>query len=257
MPPPSPLRSWRTVAAVCLALLGAAFARSEDPAASPPLPAFTGYLSAPRDGTLFVLRWSPPQGGTFETLARLGERAGEFKLVEFDAKTETLAVADPQGRLHRLALPGGKVRPPEAARMADAEFRRLFQYLRADVDKSTAPILSREQARAFYQRLVTEKNVPTAPNVPNTRNVIIDLEGRMLSPEQAARWPESQARARAAGRLLLAAQIDGRTMSYEMPQRPYPFPEQMMRNLTEADWQEFGLIDAINSIKRSPGPPPK
>lgn len=65
----------------------------------------------------------------------------------------------------------------------------------------------------------------------------------------AATWAADQAAARAAGMIRFAVIIDGKTRVEEVPRRPLRMPEPMTRNLTEADWDEIGLLWATASLK--------
>jgi hypothetical protein len=80
--------------------------------------------------------------------------------------------------------------------------------------------------------------------------VLFDLDGSTLPQAVRATWAERVAKVRAAGHLLRAVVIDGRTEIHEFPLHPFPMPEQMTRNLWESDWDEIGLLVATNSLKR-------
>lgn len=236
--------SWRAVAAVFLALACAALARS----AESPLPSFVRYLGTPANtvpasDAVFVLRWSSPEGVAYEGWLRLGDRVGERRLAEFDPRTETLGLADPQGQLHRLALPAGHVR--ETSPLSDDEFAHLLKFLARDADRSAAPVLTREKARAFYLRYLGQMSVP-----PDA-GAIIDLEGATLRPESRARWAQDRARARAEGNLLLAVLGKRITGTQQFLRNPRAVPEPMTRNLSDADWDDISMFEAANAIRQS------
>jgi hypothetical protein len=236
--------SWRAVAAIFLALACAALAR----AAESPLPTFVRYLgtpanTAPASGAIFVVRWSSPEGVVFEGWARLGERVGEYRLAEFHPKTQTLVLADPQGALHRVALPAGLVREAPAE-LTDEEFAELSKFMAKGVDRSAAPILSREKARAFYLRYLGQMGAP------RDAGVVYDVEGRTLRPETGARWAQDRARSRADGHLRLAVVGKNVTGVSEGVLRPPTVPERMTRNLTDADWEDIAMFEVTNVIQR-------
>lgn len=235
---------WRAITVGC-AWLGLSLTQAaEPPASARPAPVLADYYypSAPGLGMLFVLRWESAQGNKFESWARLGEQAGEFRLEIFEGNTRTLTVTDPQGRLHRLALPVDKVRSPEAE-LTEVEFLGLMQYARHHATRPPAPVLSREKARALYLRTVMAD--------PREGALTLDLDGGTFPPERRAQWAEAQARARAGSdRPLAVVHRDGRTRLHNYGGRRYLFPEQMLRNLTDADWEELSRVDAIISIQR-------
>lgn len=224
-----------TLAALCV-VLAAPWSWSADHT-----PQFSGYLSSAATGTSFAVQWQTPEDVTLRAWLQLGERAGEFTLLRFEAQDEVLVVQDRSGQTHRLHLPGGKVQEPP---LTEAEFKDLFKFMLQGADVSEAPVLSREKARAFYLRMIGMYEVPG--NVP----LEFDVDGRTLPPAQRTTWADSKTRARAAGRLLLAPIINGRTELHDFPLRPYQAPETMTRNLTDADWEEIALLEATNTLRR-------
>jgi hypothetical protein len=236
-PPNVIVHCWRTRIGVVLLALTVAFSWSAEPA----IPQFSGYIGFAATDTLFALRWSNSTGGSYQTWVRIGERAGDFKVVEFDSQTTTLSVEDRSGRIHRLTLPEGKVRTED--HLTDQEFSDLFKYVLQGADVAGAPVLSREKARAFYLQLILKW-------VPPDVEVIFDMDGLTLAPDVQAKWAESKTRARAADRLLLAVVVNGKTELHEFPRRGHAVPEQMTRNLIESDWDEFALLQATNTLKR-------
>src|SRR5437868_3129745 len=74
------------------------------------LPRFSGLLSSPATGMIFSLQWQSTGGGNVQAWLRMGDHAGDFKLVGFNPKNEVLTVADSLGRSYELSLPEGKVR---------------------------------------------------------------------------------------------------------------------------------------------------
>lgn len=109
-------------------------------------PLFTGFTGSSRFGNLFALRWKEGAGERRAWL-RLGDQAGEYRLREFDAQTETLSVEDRSGRCYPLQLPEAKVRH-EA--LSEQDYQKLLQFILEGVEASEVPVLSREKARAFY-----------------------------------------------------------------------------------------------------------
>jgi len=189
---------------------------------------------------MFAMRWEALDGTPFQGWLRLGDRAGNFDLLQFDSKTELLSVGDGHGRIYQLALPTGKVRE---ANLTDQEFSELKLHLRRLEDWKNAPELSREKARAFYFRLIRERSGP------GKEEVLFDLDGSTLPPERRATWAEDKAKARASGTLLLAVVADGKTVIAQYPLRPDPMPDQMTRNLLDSDWEEIALLDATNMFR--------
>lgn len=210
-------------------------------AAEPDPPLFSGYMSSGTSGGLFALRWKAEDGAERRGWLRLGNNAGAYRLLEFDVKTEILSVEDASGRRFPLRLPEGKVKSEE---LTEADYQELFGYTLQGADTSRAPVLSREKARMFY----LEKIQRMFRSVADIQ-VVFDTDGRTLPPERAASWASDQARAKAAGMLLLAVIMDGKTQVHETPRRPFPMPEPMVRNLTESDWDEIGLLVATNSFR--------
>lgn len=208
--------------------------------AESPVPNFAGVISSSSSGTMFAVRWQTPDGARFQAWLRLGESAGGFKLVEHDVNTEVLCVEDRAGRIHRLALPQGTVRERG---LTELEFEELRKYMLPGADVTNAPVLSRERARQFYLRLVSQ---PELAGI----EIVFDLEGATLPAQMQARWVEDKITAKAAGRLLLAVIIDGKTELHEFPLKPHRIPEPMTRNLIDSDWDEIALLDATNSLKR-------
>lgn len=222
-------------------------------AQGPNLPEFSGFVSVSSAETQFALKWQSTEGGTIKSWLRLGESAGEFKLVDFDSKSEVLRVQDRWGQIHRLFLPDAKVGHSD---LTDAEFNGLIRFMIANADISAAPVLAREKARDFFLRLAGRGR-----GLENVE-VKFDLNGSTLHEQYRATWTESQARARKAGRLLLAPIFDDKAQLHEFPLKPYRAPEPMTRNLTEADWDEIALLDATSTLrrqlsnrKRKPNPP--
>lgn len=235
MPKPRPLA--KALCAVLLLVSGWTRVAATEP--EPPL--FSGYMSSGTSGSLFALRWRVEDGSERQGWLRVGSHAGRYRLVGFDVKTEILSVEDTSGRRFPLRLPEGKVRAEE---LTEADYQELFSYTMQGADTSRAPVLSREKARIFY----LEKIQRMFRSVADVQ-VVFDTDGRTLPPERAATWASDQARAKAAGMILLAVLIDGKTVVNESPRRPFPMPEPMIRNLTESDWDEIGLLVATNSFR--------
>ncbi len=222
-------------------LVGALFALAVGlRAADPALPAFNGFIASPSSGTLFALVWQAPDGRKFQAWLRLREKAGEFTLASFDAETETLSLEDSAGQRHRLALPQGKVRP---ATLTDQEYAALHRFVENGANWSEAPTLSRDQARAFYFRLIRQRATP------GESTVVFDLDGSTLSPARRATWEADKIKARQDGKLLLAVVVDGETKVMFYPLRSDPMPQPMVRNLLDSDWEEIALLDAMNTLK--------
>jgi hypothetical protein len=189
---------------------------------------------------MFALRWQTLDGSTFRAWLHLGESAGNFRLSEFDPANEILLVKDELGHSYRLVLPGGKVRQES---LTDQEYSELYKYMLKGADWKDAPILSREKARAFYLRMIRQRSAPE--NV----KVVFDVDGKTLTPQRQATWARDKAVERAGGQLLLAVIVDGVTEIHGFPLHPYQLPDQMTRNLLDADWDEIALLDATMVLK--------
>ncbi len=224
----------RTLASLAIWGLGIIVSQAEDS-----LPLFSGFIASPSMGVQFAMKWKSADGSHLQAWLQLGAKVSEFRLIDFDPKTEVLTIEDRVGRRHQLTLPQSRV---QSEQLTDSEFSELAQYLFQDT--RSAPVLSRDKARAFYLRWISQGSVPEGVEI------ILDPRGDTLSPEMRARWGDDQRRARAANRLLLAVVVNGSTTRHEFPRHPHPIPEQMTRNLLDADWDEIAMLNATNSLKR-------
>jgi len=127
--------------------------------------------------------------------------------------------------------------------LTEKEFFDLIKFTIKGADTSDVPILSREQARAFFLRFIREVGGPAGVEV------VFDVDGSTLSPSSRATWAEDKARARAADRLLLAVRINGKTEIHEFPRKFLNAPIQMTQNLSDDDWDELALLQATQTLK--------
>jgi len=208
--------------------------------AEQPLPLFSGFIASPSTGTQFVMKWKSPNGTTLQSWLRVGAKTSEFQIIAFDPETEILTIEDQVGRRHELSMPESRV---QSDQLTDSEFSALSRYLYQGADTRDAPVLSRSKARAFYLRWIAQSSTSEI-------EVIFDPHGDTLPPAVRATWGEDKIRARTHRHLRLAVIVNGATKIHEFPLHPHPVPEQMTRNLLDSDWDEIGMLDATNTLKR-------
>ncbi len=228
-------------AMACLFLVAGALAPAAVAEETSTVPAFVGYLGSSQGGALFAVKWKAANGSWLQAWCRIGQHAGEFKLVSFDPAAEVLVLEDGSGRRFQLSLPDGKVRE----KLSEQEFSGLMKFMLHGADTTDAPVLSREKAREFFL-LMVEKFTP-----PGT-DVILDVNGSTLPPSRQATWESDKARARSFDRLLLATVKGGKGVTHDLPRKPFNAPEPMTRNLIDSDWDEIALLHAISTLKSVP-----
>lgn len=237
---------------LAITLVLAALTHVTSAADDPDLPSFLGYVGLTNE-QLFLLEWGRENERPFHAWLRMGGNAGTFKLSSFDPEKNVLSVEGRDQRVYPLSLPGSRM---QGEVLTDAEYKELFAYYSKFEKRHDAPILSREKARAFLIRLVTERALKQP--VPNDgRNVTIDLEGSSLPPERREKWDNDVRRALKENRVLLVVVIDGKPVVTRFPLRIDEAPERMVRNLEEADWEEIALLNATLTLKNILGGPRK